>query len=85
MREYPPIRMVKMAKMHWKAVAAGPLTCAKKCAESVLCDSSNDEKEGMTVIAPNDVAGNKCPLTVFGKGKTARCLESYCVPLTMWD
>jgi hypothetical protein len=84
MREYPLTRIVNMDETHWKAVAAGFLTWAEKGAESVTCYISNDEKDGVTVIAAIDAAGNKLPLTVVGKGKTPRCLGSYCLPPAVW-
>jgi hypothetical protein len=44
----------------------------------------NDDKEGVTVIASIDAAGNKLPLTVIGKGKTKRCLAGFRLPGEIW-
>jgi hypothetical protein len=84
MHEYSPTQIVNMDETHWKAVVAAFLTWAEKGTESVSCCISNDEKEGVTVIAAIDVAGNKLPLTVIGKGKTRRCLGSYKLPPSVW-
>jgi hypothetical protein len=80
MKKYPLTEIINMDETHWKAVAAGFLTWAEKGAESVPCHISTDEKEGVTVIAAIDAPGNKLPFTVVGKGKTGRCLGSYCLP-----
>jgi hypothetical protein len=74
MKKYPLIEIINMDETHWKAVAEGFLTWAEKGAESVPCSISNDEKEGVTVIAAVNAAGNKLPLTVVGKGKTGVAL-----------
>jgi hypothetical protein len=85
MTHYPRNRIINLDETNWKAVAAGFLTWAAKGTESVHCHIDNDEKEGVTVIAAIDAAGNKLPLTIIGKGRTKRCLAGFHTPDEIWE
>jgi hypothetical protein len=70
MQQYPADRVINVNETNWRAMALGFLTWAKIGSESVTCQAGNDEKEGVTVIAAIDAAGNKLPLCIIGKRKT---------------
>jgi hypothetical protein len=82
--EYPHDRVINIDETNWKMLAAGFWTWANTGCEAVSCVVDNNEKEGVTVIAGIDAAGTKLPLTVIGKGKTARCLSALNLPPEVW-
>jgi hypothetical protein len=84
MKRYPADRIINIDETNWRTVAPGFLTWGVKGAESAHCNIDNDDKEGVSVIAAINAAGEKLPLTVIGKGKTRRCLAGYQLPETVW-
>jgi hypothetical protein len=81
----PPERLINIDETHWKLVAGGFLTWAKKGRGSIQCMIQNNDKEGVTAIAGIDYAGNKLPLMVIGKGKTPKCLKNLAIPDRIWS
>jgi hypothetical protein len=84
MGRIPPERIVNLDETNWRSVSPGFLTWGHRGAESVPCTIEKNEKEGITVIAAVDAAGNKLPLTIIGKWKTPRCLAAMDLPTNVW-
>jgi hypothetical protein len=51
----------------------------------VSCHIENDPKEGVIVITGISAAGEELPLTIIGRGKTAKCLAGFQLPVEVWS
>jgi hypothetical protein len=83
-RDSPRERILNIDETNRRTIAPGFKMWALVGAESVHCRVDNDEKQGVTVIAANNAAGEKLPLKVSGNGKTRRCLVGYELPSEVW-
>jgi hypothetical protein len=84
MTRIPSESLVNLDETNWRSASPDFLTWGRRATESVSCIGENDQKEGITVIATVDAAGNQLPLTIIGKGKTRRCLAALHLPPEVW-
>jgi hypothetical protein len=75
--EMPLNCVINISDTNARSVAGGIWTWVATGSDSGLCALDNDEKEGVTVMAAIDAAGNKLPLTMIGKGKKRRRLAAF--------
>jgi hypothetical protein len=73
----PPAMVLNMDETSWKLINHQIGTVADIGTEGISCLFDGDPKTCLTAIATISAAGEKLPLWIIAKGKTARCETRY--------
>ena len=75
--QYPPSLIFNTDETCWRVCNGIVRTITYKGSDEVLINSAIDAKEGITIMATINKAGEKLPLWVLATGKTERCKKRF--------